>query len=165
MTEPPEVSPPHIPKLVIWMAVLLPYASATMLTLAGTLALVAILGLGQHLLPKQTADQILVVLFAGFVVVIVALLTMYWTVLTYLKRIRKHAGTDQDGGLGPLATWWKSAGLPSRISGALGVAVLLLGVGLVRSSESFVVGWSAVILGGLLLLATRFLGSRRGVRK
>lgn len=157
--------PPRIPKSVIWMAVLLPYASTTMLTLAGTLALVAVLGLGQHLLPKQTADQVLVILFSGLVIVIAVLITMYWTVLTYLKRIRKQAGTDQDMDLRPLATWWKSAGLASRISGSLGIAALLLGVGLVRSSEYFVVGLAAVILGGLLLLATRLLGARRGVEK
>jgi hypothetical protein len=136
-----------------------------MLTLVGTIGLVAVLGLGQHLLPKQTADQVLVVLFSGLLVVIVVLLTMYWTVLTYLKRIRKQAAMDQDSGLRPLATWWKSAGLASRISGALGVAVLLLGVGLVRSPEWLVVGLSAVTLGGLLLLATRFLGTQRGIEK
>lgn len=143
------------------MAVLLPYAATTMLTLAGTIALVAALGLGYHLMPKQTTDQVLVVLFSGLVVVIAVLLMMFWTVLTHLKRIRKHAGMDEYTGLRPLATCWKSAGLASRVSGSLGIAVLLLGVGLVRSPDLFLIGLSAVILGALLLLATRFLDHAR----
>jgi hypothetical protein len=152
--------PSGVPKSVIWMAVLLPYASATMLTLAGVIALVAILGLGSHLIAKQTADELLIVLFTGLVVVIVGLISMYWVVLAHLKRLRKERGVDADPDLRPLATWWKSAGAARRLSGALGVTGLLLGIGLVRSPELSSVGWSALVLGLVLILATHFVVRR-----
>lgn|ERR1700674_56038 len=142
------------------MAVLLPYASATMLTLAGVIALVAIFGLGSHLMPKQTADELLIVLFSGLVVVIAGLISMYWVVLAHLKRLRKERGVDADADLRPLATWWKSAGPARRLSGALGIAGLLLGIGLIRSPDLSSVGWSAVVVGLVLLVATRFVVRR-----
>jgi hypothetical protein len=155
--------PARVPKSVIWMAVLLPYASATMLTLAGVIGLVAIFGLGSHLMPRQTADDLLIVLFSGLVAVIAGLITMYWVVLTHLKRLPKERGVNEDADLRPLATWWKSAGPTRRLSGALGVAAFLLGIGLIRSSESSPVGWSAVVVGLVLLLATRFVARRNSV--
>ena len=141
----------------------LPYASATMLTLAGVIALVAILGLGSHLMAKQTADELLIVLFSGLVVVIAGLITMYWVVLAHLKRLRKERGVDVDADLRPLATWWKSAGPARRLSGALGVTGLLLGFGLIRSPELSTVGWSALVVGLVLLLATRFVARRNSI--
>ena len=158
-----EGSPGRIPGHVIWMAVLLPYASWTMLALAGAIVVAAVLGYGYHVVARKAVNELEIVLVVGLAVVIVALGVMYWIVLSHLRRIRRQKGIDENEDLQPLATWWNAAGRTSRVTGALAVVGILLGVGLVKSELSLL-GWSAIACGLLLLLATRLLGAR-GTRK
>jgi len=156
-------SPGPIPRYVVWMAVLLPHASTTMLALAGTIGISAVLGYKYHVMSTPAVNALEVVLFTGLVIVIVGLVVMYSVVLSHLRRIRRQAGIDENKGLRPLAAWWKSAGQTRRLSGALGVAAALFGVGIVRSEQWSLVGWSALVVGLLLLLATRFVARRNSI--
>jgi hypothetical protein len=107
----------RVPRYVIWMAVLLPYASATMLGLASAAGLVAVLGYGYRLFPMQTADAMSAVLLSGLVLVIVAMIVMYWFVVFHHKRLRTRLGVDLVRESQPLTIWWRSAGWVSRLSG------------------------------------------------
>lgn len=134
-----------------------------MLGLAIAAGLVAVLGYGYRLFPMQTADAMSAVLLSGLALVIVAMVVMYWLVVFHHKRLRTRLGVDLVRESQPLTIWWRSAGWVSRLSGAIGVVSVVLGVGLVRSSPTWI-GLLALAGGLLLLIVARLFAARRGAQ-